>query len=695
MNNKAEILAPVGGSESLMAAVRAGADAVYFGAQQFNARRNADNFDDDGIKNAIDYCKINNVKSYLTLNTIIKDGEMSEALELVSKVWRYGIDAVIVQDLGLAKLLRQYFPNLPLHGSTQLSVHSPAALGILKKMGFTRVVPAREMSRAELYNFCKAAKELDIEVEVFIHGALCMCLSGQCYFSAFLGGRSANRGLCAGTCRLPFSAKGGTGYDLSLKDLSLIPYLDQLSNMGVCSFKIEGRMKRPEYVACTVDAVRQALDYGNVSTDTANLLEQVFSRGGFTDGYYMEKLGRDMFGVRSDQDKQLSADVLAKTHELYRHERQKLPLSIDLLLKNEKPAQLTVRYCEYHATVFGDIPEVAINRPLTEGDATAALSKLGGTCYFAEDIRCDIDGGITLALSKLKAMRKTAVEMLNKTRLAEREGIALPGIDVKRRVGVKPVSFFARFADLEQCFEADEYLPRLCGYSLPAEIMASKLPEVDGKGKEILLKACAELPRGAFDDDETRILLEKLKNYGVQKIVCSNLGALQLAIEKGFEVMGGFGLNIFNSYSVKSLADIGVFDVVLSPELSFREIGGVTPDKKGGLFAFCYGRQPLMLTRNCPVKNGVGCKDKNKHCTITDRKREVFPVVCRNGLSEILNCRITDISDSLDELLVDNGYIYFTLENPIEVKTVLADLLFGKKRSGGELTHALFKTGVK
>ena len=280
-----EILAPVGGTESLIAAVRAGADAVYLGAEEFNARRNAQNFNDNDLKQAIEYCRLNSVKCYLTLNTLIKDTEMQNALQLVNRVWQYGIDAVIVQDIGLALEIHRLFPNLALHASTQMSVHSPSALLPLKQMGFKRVVVAREMSGAELKEFCKAAKALDIEVEVFVHGALCMCLSGQCYFSAYLGGRSANRGLCAGTCRLPFMAKGGTGYDLSLKDLSLIPYLGELEKMGVTSFKIEGRMKRPEYVATAVAAAKQMVQNGTVDDEIDRLLEKVFSRDGFTDGY--------------------------------------------------------------------------------------------------------------------------------------------------------------------------------------------------------------------------------------------------------------------------------------------------------------------------------------------------------------------------------------------------------------------------
>ena len=249
MNENCEILAPVGSREMLVAAVRSGADAVYLGAKEFSARRNAENFGVFELKNAIEYCHIRGVKAYLTLNILIKEREFKSAFDLAKNAYNLGIDGIIIEDLGLAKILREKIPDLKLHASTQMSVHSVSALPILKEMGFVRVVAAREMSKKDLISLCKRAEELGMEIEVFVHGALCMCLSGQCQLSAFLGQRSGNRGLCAGPCRLPFKVEKGTGYDLSLKDLSLLDHLNELREMGVKSFKIEGRMKRPEYVA--------------------------------------------------------------------------------------------------------------------------------------------------------------------------------------------------------------------------------------------------------------------------------------------------------------------------------------------------------------------------------------------------------------------------------------------------------------
>ena len=282
---KPEVLAPAGSMEALEAAVRSGADAVYLGAQEMNARRNAENFGEQQLKNAISYCHIRGVKVYLTLNILISNNELAHALEIVRSAYRFGIDAVIVQDLGLARLIHTAFPELQLHASTQMTVMSESALYDLKEIGFSRVVAAREMNAYELKRLCDTARQLDMTVEVFVHGALCMSVSGQCLMSAILGGRSGNRGLCAGPCRLPFEAPNGTGYDLSLKDLSLLPHIDKLAEMGVASLKIEGRMKRPEYVAAATASARQAVDKKEIPDLLKSSLSNVFSRSGFTDGY--------------------------------------------------------------------------------------------------------------------------------------------------------------------------------------------------------------------------------------------------------------------------------------------------------------------------------------------------------------------------------------------------------------------------
>lgn len=691
---KMEVLAPVGSMEALIAAVRAGADAVYFGAEEFNARRNAHNFDNDSLKSAINYCRLNEVKCYLTLNTLVKDNEFDSAISLALRAWEYGIDAIIIQDIGLAATLHSLAPEIVLHASTQMSVHSAAALPFLKNLGFKRVVPAREMSEEELRLLCNKAKTLDIEVEVFVHGALCMCISGQCYFSAYLGGRSANRGLCAGTCRLPFKVKGGTGFDLSLKDLSLIKHLKILNNIGVTSLKIEGRMKRPEYVAATVDAVKKCLENGNLDEDTIKLLENVFSRNGFTDGYFKGYLGKNMFGVRNDEDKITSKSVLSSIHELYRRERQRLPLNFKFKLKSNQPATLTASYKNISATVTGDVPEVAINKPLDKNKVLELLNKLGGSCYFLDNAEIEIENGITLSAASINTLKKTVVEKINSLRSFERN-IA----DIKPKSldsgGQKSLNnFFARFSTLEQLLESKGHLSSLSGYSLPAKVLITAIDK-NKSDIELLTNAVAELPRASFNDEQLEALLCSLKTKGIKTIICSNLAEIVLADKMSFEIIGGFGLNVFNSYSVDYLSNIGIKNIIISPELSSNEINSLCINPEIKALGLCYGRQPLMLTRNCPVKNGIGCKGRKDFCEITDRLGNTFPVICDNGISEILNTKITDVSDLIGGLSLDVGYLYFTLETPQEAKKIICDFLSQEVHYGSDFTRGLYKNGVK
>jgi len=294
---KIEILAPCGSMESVYSAVRSGADAIYLGAKEFSARASAENFDFQQLKEAVDYCHINRVKVYLTLNTVIFDDELQQVAQTIKNSAKAGIDALIVQNLGVATLAKQLVPNLPLHGSTQMSVHTLGGAKLLWEMGFKRVVLSREMSLEEIREI---AENCPIELEVFVHGALCMSVSGQCYFSAKLGGRSGNRGRCAQPSRLPFRI-GKSEYSLSLKDNSIIEFLPELEKLGVASAKIEGRMKRPEYVSCAVRACAEMRDNGFVSEKTAENLESVFSRTGFTNGYITGKR-YVMFGYRKKED---------------------------------------------------------------------------------------------------------------------------------------------------------------------------------------------------------------------------------------------------------------------------------------------------------------------------------------------------------------------------------------------------------
>ncbi len=689
---KPEILAPVGSKEALIAAIYSGADGVYLGASRFNARQNATNFGDNDLSEAILFCKQHGVKCYLTLNILIKDQELEEALNLSRFAFNAGIDAVIVQDLGLAAMLKENIPQLTLHGSTQLSVHSPAALSVLKELGFKRVVPARELSRNELKDICNEASRLGMEVEAFIHGALCMSLSGQCYFSAHLGGRSANRGLCAGTCRLPFSAKGGTEYDLSLKDLSLINKAKELSDIGVASFKIEGRMKKAEYVAAAVSTLRSVVDTGSAPKEAFETLEQVFSRSGFTDGYFSHTLGKSMFGVRTEQDKITSDEVLKRLHGLYRRPFQRIPLDFKITIKAGAPLTLTANCQGLEITQTANPPEKAMNVSITKERIENSLSKLGGTPYFINKIQIDLEEGLSIPSSALNNLRKNVIFELDRQRTITTKP-TVPKITYAPTLKKKKIrGWFLRFNSIEQIPSIKELKLPLTGYSLPAEelVAAKDTPMLLGANNSGLLPT-AELPRGATNDHTTKQLLNKLKEKGINAVVAGNIATVKLALENGFCVFGGFGLNLFNNQALKTISHIGVFKGVISAELSLKETEYLSFNGFE-TYMFCYGRFPLMLTRNCPGKNGIGCSAQGK-CEITDRKDEHFPLMCRNGFCEILNSRPTNIADSTNSISCDGAYFHFTTEEKNEVFEILKGFM-SEKITSGKYTRGLSKNGV-
>lgn len=681
---KSEVLAPVGNSEMLVAAVRSGANAVYLGAKEFSARRNAPNFDREELKNAVQYCHIRGVRVYLTLNILIAQSEMEAAFDLAKFAFNIGIDGVIVQDLGLARILHKYIPELKLHASTQMSVHSPSALPILKELGFCQVVAAREMSREELKALCDKAKELDITVEVFVHGALCMSVSGQCLLSAFLGSRSGNRGLCAGPCRLPFKAQGGTGYDLSLKDLSLLPYINELRALGVGSFKIEGRMKRPEYVAAAVTACREAVDKGFVSQALDATLKDVFSRSGFTDGYYTSRLGKDMFGIRTKEDV-LSADkAFPRLHEYYRAERAAVPLSISVEIKEGKPLMLTLCDGENTVTAGGGLPEKAQSKAVAREDVVKNIEKLGSTPYFAQSISVGLDDGLFVRMSELNSLRRTACEKLDLVRgnvknTPLQTSYTSPPKQLPQNGRPK---LLARFASPEQI---PENLSGISGIIYPLEAEADGLGQYD-------IPLIADVPRGIVSEKATLEKLKGFKQKGFCAALCGNLAAVSLAKQAGLAVVADGGLNLANSEALVTAADFGCEAAIVSVEQPLEKIVALPSPIKKGIIA--YGNIPLMLLKNCPLKNGISCAECDKNGRLTDRLGVEFPVNCRGGYSELYNSLPIWLADRQNDLSgLDFAVLYFTRES----RQTAAQVIEAYKKSSPPLfkhTRGLYYRGT-
>ncbi|MBQ4371033.1 MAG: U32 family peptidase, partial [Firmicutes bacterium] len=409
-----EILAPVGGQEQLVAAVRSGADAVYFGLQDFNARRNAENFAGEGLKDTVAYCHLHGVKVYITINTLVKDEELTAVKRAVDTAGSAAVDALIVQDLAVAAYARQAWPGLPLFASTQMACVNEAGARQLAEMGFSRVVLARELSLAEIR---RVISRTGAEAEVFVHGAHCMSVSGACYLSSVIGARSGNRGLCAQPCRLDWHL-GGKDYALSLKDLSYVERLKELEAAGVASVKIEGRMKRAEYVAASVTACRDALDGRKPDMET---LRAVFSRSGFTDGHLSGKRGPDMFGIRTKEDVTAASDVLPRLAKIYEKEPQSVAVDMYLSAHEGEPSVLTVIESETGraVTAEGPVPERARSLPLSEEYAARSLSKTGGSMYYMDSLSLDAGEGLMLPASALNAMRRDALAQLDAARIEE------------------------------------------------------------------------------------------------------------------------------------------------------------------------------------------------------------------------------------------------------------------------------------
>ena len=681
-----ELLLPCGGMESLAPACRMGADAVYLGSTRFSARRSAGNFDDEALKEAVRYCHERGVKVHLAVNTLMRDTELQNALSLCEFAAKLPVDALIVQDLGLAALLRKAAPSLPLHASTQMSVHTPKGAELLMKMGFSRAVLARELSREEIREIRQSC---GIELEVFVHGALCMSVSGQCYLSAMLGGRSGNRGACAQPCRLPFLAPGGTGHDLSLKDLSIIPYLKELEAMGIESAKVEGRMKRPEYVAAAAAACLSALEDEDALPRRMETLQKVFSRSGFTEGYYTGSRGRDMFGVRQKDDvTAATGELLSSIRQEYKDERPRVALTGSFSMKAGEKAALTL--CDgdgNQAGALGGIPEKALARPLDEARARSQLSKTGGTPYYFEKLTMELDEGLILPASELNRLRRAALSALS-----EKRGKAKPvSFSIEQPSSLSPhkaasaPKWRAHFREAAQVTSPERF--ELC--YVPLTTPERELERLLQGGARVGV----ELPRGLFGrEEEALALCGRAKKAGVRDAWVGNLGALPIAQQAGLLPHGGYSLNVANTEALAMAETLGFCDCELSMELTLSQTAALSGNLPRGLMA--YGRLPLMLLRNCPGKNGQGCAACKGFGSLIDRKGIAFPYACVFSCSELYNSLPLSLSDRQGEISgVEFISFRFTVENSVEIEESL-QLFHSREGRKGGVTRGLCYRGV-
>ncbi len=686
MEKHAEILAPAGGEVQLRAAVLCGADAVYLGLRGFNARAGAENFDENTLPQTVGWCHSRGVKVYVTLNTLVTDRELPRWLRSLDAVAAAGVDGVLVQDLGLVRLMRQRYPTLPLLGSTQMSVHNLAGARLLEEMGLYQVVLARELSKEEIAAICAGTS---LRCEVFVHGALCMSVSGQCYLSSVLGERSGNRGRCAQPCRLDFKSHGRS-YALSLKDLTLTDRLQELEALGVASFKIEGRLKRPEYVAAAVTACRQSLSGEAPDLET---LRSVFSRSGFTDGYYTARRDLSMFGIRTKEDAAASAEVLGRLAALTRNEVGRLPADMVLTLLPEKPVTLAVTDGTHRVEVAGEVPQTALTRPTDEELARRALEKCGGTPFYLQNLTCHIAPGLMLPLSALNRLRAAAL-----TALAEARSVVIPYPQAPAAAEEpsgrrRPQGAAELRCRLTAAAQASPAIRRGAGrLSLPLWELAEHPELIESCGGRLL----AELPAFCPVEQEETVMrtLRRLKEYGLTAALCGNLGTLLMAREAGLAITGDYGLNIINSPAARQAAEFGCAELTLSFECERTAARSLESPVPLGIIA--YGHLPLMLLRNCPGKTAAGCGDCRGVNHITDRRGEDFPLQCgQRQYTHLLNPRPLFLSDRLPEWdFCDFLTLRFTTESPAECDAVLKMYQTGAAPAGA-FTRGLYYRSLK
>lgn len=693
-----ELLAPAGSMEALRAAVCNGADAVYLGADTFNARINARNFSAADLQEAVVYCHVRGVKVHLTLNTLVLDREMPRAAELIRLAASCGVDAFIVQDLGVVSLCRQLAPDVPIHASTQMSIHSLEGVMEAAALGCSRVVLARELPAEEIAHICKKSP---VEIEVFVHGALCMCYSGQCYLSSVIGRRSGNRGQCAQPCRLPYGYGRfeSTRYPLSLKDNCLAGELDELRRMGVASIKIEGRMKRPEYVAIVTRAYRTVLNGGKLMPSDLQELETAFSRQGFTDGYFRGQTGSDMFGRR--QEGEDTADLFASARATYEQgEPQRIGVRFYAMIRRGEPAQLAVEDPDGNlCRTRGPVPEQAVYRSLTPQDLEQQLKKTGGTPYLCTAVRSSLDPDLMLPASAINAMRRDVI-----AELTAKRGRAAPA----RLNAYDEPPRYDGIAGEPQLTIAVRTAGQITSRMLSMKptvlyVPLSELAEHPDLRQRVSVETqlAAILPRVIWSGELAPVArqLRTVYEMGVRQVLAGNLGQLHIARAAGFAVRGDFGLNIVNSRAMRYLREQGLDSQLLSFELTLPQVRDISKAVPAELLI--YGRLPLMLMENCVMKNRTGiCACQTGTVRLVDRVGEEFPIVkdpgtCRNVLLNGKKLYLLDKKDALRGMGLWALRLQFTTENPGEIDKVLMDYQGRAVFDAGSYTRGLYSRGVE
>jgi len=667
IKRKTELLSPAGKLEALKAAVQNGADAVYIGEKSFSARKNADNFSEEEIKEAVRYSHIRGVKVHLALNTLISDNELKSFEDAVVRAAESGVDAVIVQDIGAAKMIKKICPSLPMHASTQLTASNMYDVQALEKMGFSRVVLSRELSEKEIEHI---HKNTDAELEAFVHGALCISFSGKCLMSSFIGGRSGNRGLCAQPCRKLYRAEGREAYFLSPRDLCLADELKTMIECGITSFKIEGRMKSPEYVASVTSVYRKYLDsFLPLSKEDEQSLKKIFVRGdGFTKGYFKGENTPEIMNYLISNDKLSSradGEELKKMRYSFREgaENKKIPVSAFLSVKKGEPSFFTLSDEEGNsATEYGSIPEAAENISLTEKDAQDRMKKTGQTPFLIADFTSDIGEKLMLRAAELNRLRRDCAEKLSEIRgkIEKKECTGIEYPEKKQGKVRKKLYISVQVRTPEQFEKAKD-----------ADVI---LVPVSLIGKIELNEKCALVLPQVFTDEKE--LEKQISGYSFNMGgYASSYGGMELLKKCGIKPHADFGMNIYNSFAA-SEAEKNCDILTLSPELNLSEIKEIASKTEALCEAVAYGHQQVMVSRAClirGIRNECRC---DVPCRIKDKTGAEFEIYgdAKSHLNTVYNSVPTFMADKLKELeksLLSGIRLVFTKEKPEEVKKII------------------------
>lgn len=677
-----EILAPAGDFEAARSAVHNGADAIYVGGRILNARRAAKGFSGEELKELVAFCRLRRVKVYVTVNTLTKEEELPALLQLAREIAEAGADGAIVSDLGVARVLKAVCPTLPLHASTQMNIHTPAGVKFLEGFGFKRVVLARELSLKEI---AEISQSTSLEIEVFAHGALCMCYSGNCYLSSVIGQKSGNRGLCAQPCRLPYE---NGKYPLSLKDLCTLEYLDELKKAGVTSLKIEGRLKSPEYVGSVTQAYRKVLEGQTPTQEDITRLAHIFSRDGFTQGYLTGKTGPEMFGTKTKTEyadyKRAVKEVVKTLEEGY--EPKKREVSFRLFMREEL-CRLTVSCEDFKAEILGPPPEPALKKEVTEEDAIRALSKVGGTPFALKECTALVRHDLFYPASAFNALRREALEAVERhfapkphPFTSELPPVLPPVLPAVKQQGPALEGWFWDAAKARPD-------PRFKRYWLNAKDPAACAPFAGDAKAGVFFPA-------VIPEKELTALGQKLYEMGFRRALVRNPGHFAPLKELGFSLHGDFALNAANSQALTALAG-ELEDITLSYELTLKQIRHLPKPLPAGIIV--YGRLPLMTTKNCMIRNFTDCK-KGQGALLTDRTGRSFPVACdhdcKNTLFNATPLYLADRDREWREADISFARLLFTDETPTQITRIIDEYALGRGLPPADHTRGLYYRGV-